>query len=485
MDNKERVLHLSDLLAMLLRSFKTIVCIALAAALLCSAFAFFKSSDAETALQSAEKSLTQAETRLLEAEAAVSAAEKEVMLLEDISIPAGEGKLDMARAKAERFRAYYDNNPLLTLDQSKYGCSSVFLAVKSENGDESTDESDLSVTYANRASVIRSICSDNTVLENVRQILSLDADLPYVLQFISVTDQNGVIEIKVIADDPQKSEAALDYLCSAAVDSLDRSGSEYALSVIGRYTDYSSSDSINSLLSSLEEQMSACQQSLMDAETELRALKEMLEEQKAVLLKANSDYESAQKNYEAKLLLNGSANQSGFSASKLLRYALLGFAVGLFIGALAVICRSIFGVRLCSAADISGRYAFPLLGLLPGDNKRLFDKTIKRLEGESDVDYDTAARTAAQSLLAVSGDRSVCLVSSQGSKDAESLLPYLDGRAQVCGDILGDPNAVKTLLNCNAVALIERRGRSDLIKIDNEVMRAEALGKDVIGIILN
>ena len=87
-------------------------------------------------------------------------------------------------------------------------------------------------------------------------------------------------------------------------------------------------------------------------------------------------------------------------------------------------------------------------------------------------------------MFRVADKRSACFVSSLGSEKASALLPYLDGKIDVCGDILNDPKAVKDLDNYDSIILVEQRRKSVLSQIDSEVLRAKAFGKEILGIVL-
>ncbi|MBQ4257746.1 MAG: hypothetical protein II713_01960, partial [Clostridia bacterium] len=140
--------------------------------------------------------------------------------------------------------------------------------------------------------------------------------------------------------------------------------------------------------------------------------------------------------------------------------------------------------KLQNQSFVLSRFSFPLLGVLPRRKKRPFEKTIRRLEGDPETDFESAARVAAQNLLAVAADRKVCVVSSLGAKEVEPLVPYLNERVAICGDILRDVGAVKSLDEYEGIVLVEERERSRIDQIEGEVLHAEALGKKVLGIIL-
>ena len=120
----------------------------------------------------------------------------------------------------------------------------------------------------------------------------------------------------------------------------------------------------------------------------------------------------------------------------------------------------------------------------PKKKRRWFEKTIRRLEGEPDQDYETAGRAAAQSLLSVIGQRKAALVSSEGKDLIRDIVPFVGDKIPVCGDMLKDADAVKAAEQYEGFVLVEAKGQSRLDQIDAEVRRIQALGKEVEGIVL-
>ena len=72
----------------------------------------------------------------------------------------------------------------------------------------------------------------------------------------------------------------------------------------------------------------------------------------------------------------------------------------------------------------------------------------------------------------------------KSTEKAAALLPYLDGKISVCGDILNDPEAIKDLDKYDSIILVEQKRKSVLSQIDSQVLRAKAFDKDILGIVL-
>ena len=189
--------------------------------------------------------------------------------------------------------------------------------------------------------------------------------------------------------------------------------------------------------------------------------------------------------------LGGDWSNSGYRAlsakniaKRSLRYAAVMFFIGLLISCFFVLVYGVLGGKLQNRSVVLTNCEYPLLGNLPCEKKRLFEKTIRTLEGESKDDYQTAVEAVAQTLLSLSNDRHTCFVSSLGKDVPGSLVSLLAERIPVCGDIASDSEAIKTLSSFDSIVLIEKKGKSKLAMIDNEIQRAKVFGKDILGIVL-
>ena len=167
-----------------------------------------------------------------------------------------------------------------------------------------------------------------------------------------------------------------------------------------------------------------------------------------------------------------------------MKYAVVFFAAGLLIACFLACLSTVLSGKLQTIYDLLMRYSFPVVGVLPTKKKRLFEKTIRKLEGEPDLDYETAGKATAQSLLSMASGRKIALVSSAGPETVQEFLPFVGERIPVCGDLLKDANAVKAAESYDGFVLIEKRGLSRFDMIDAEARRIQALGKQTEGIIL-
>ena len=488
MNNDERVLRLSDLLSILLRNLKSIVCIALVFALLGTAYAYRKAHrtvSPASALPQADY-LAELEARYAFSAHADEKANEELKHFEEERLSALWDQFDFANDNVSKLSDYLASSPVMALDPYNCAAADVSLLVR-DNTNVTTDEEGFVLfnTGDRAASVISSICTlDTSVLEKTRQILGVDDDLFHVQQLVSVFNENGVVHIRVYFNDMAAAEKAVDYLCGTVVDRLSSADPGFSFEEIGRYSGNLVDSNLHERRLALSTELDEAAAELKNAETILFALNTEFESFRSASSLANEKNNSAKQDLASAQRALAQPEAAATPGKLSVRTIVLAAILGLFFGCAAVICYELFNVKLNSQSEMLNRYSFPLLGLLPSKKKRLFEKTIRRLEGDTGADFETAARAAAQGLLSVSDNRSVCFVSSLGSKTASTLVPYLDGKIGVCGDILSDPDAVKALASFDSVVLVEQRGRSNLSLIDSEALRAKALGKEILGIVL-
>ena len=171
-------------------------------------------------------------------------------------------------------------------------------------------------------------------------------------------------------------------------------------------------------------------------------------------------------------------------AKKAVIFAVVFCVLGVFAACALVCLAKIFSGKLQNISDVLTRCPFPLIGTLPVKKKRPFEKAIRKLEGEPDLDFETAGKATAQSLFSVVGNRRIALVSSEGHDAIQEFLPFTGDRIPVCGDLLRNAEAVKAAKDYEGFVLVEKRGSSRFDLISAEVRRIESLGKQVEGIIL-
>ena len=484
MNNDERVISLSDLFSILLRNIFPIICVTLDFTLLGFAYSArkFRSDSMSFSIQPQQEDLHNAEARRDILAYANEAAGIEMEYLEEKELAALWESVAATNQKLTQIADYCDSSPIMSLDPFHCTVDDVSLLARlNSNGNSNS----VSAVGAQAASVITSICTmDDAVLEEVRQLLGTEQDLDYIRQLINVFNDQDVVHIRLYCLDTESSQAIMDYL-TRTVSARLRSGN-YGFSVeeISRYhgaiVDSNIEEEQIDTLDDLSQTISA----LSAAENSLTGLNSTMDKLYTAYSELEDKYESSERevaSIKAALTQTNIPNNSGGIS---LKTVVLFFILGLFVGCFSVICLWLLSGKFTSQSELLNRYSFPVLGVLPEEKKKLFGTTIRRLEGDSNASFEDVAKVTAQALFRVADKRSACFVSSLGSEKASALLPYLDGKIDVCGDILNDPKAVKDLDNYDSIILVEQRRKSVLSQIDSEVLRAKAFGKEILGIVL-
>ena len=487
MNNKEIELRIPDLVAMLLKGFRLILCLTLIAALLGGAYGVYSALNTDEENRVTKEDVEAAEKAVTAAEIAISDAEKALTKRYEIEIPDGERKVERAELLVQRRQEYLDNSLYYKMNPFERGVSRLKFYVETNF---TVDPDVASIVEDPQTSIVLAYTSiypfDSEILERVRAIMHTDAEKQYIEELISVSNiADRFVEIRVYHEDAQIAEQVVTYLYQTMLSRLKGSVAEHSANVIGTFTGYEVDWAMNDSHTTNEDSLFSAERSLESAEESLQALKDgIADKEQAItdakdkLVEVQKDLEKIRKEYE-----NTEPNLSNV-AKKAAKYGAIGLIIGLILGCGIVLVFALFGGKIQNQSDVLNRYAFPLIGVLPRTKRVWFDKTIRKLEGEPIGDFEATAQATAQSLLSRIGERKVCLVSSESNSIAEKLAAYTEGRVTVLGNILKNPDAVKELSSFDGIVLVEQRGTSRVDLIDGEVLRAEALGKEILGIVL-
>ena len=485
-EQSEISIRISDLCAAFLKKIKPIVLFVLVFALLGALFGAYRASHAGAGVS--EEALREAETALVDANNSVSEAEGALKQLLELDIPQAEAAAERARILVEKQQEYLDNNLYYAMDPFHRGVSRVTLYVETE-APVSPDAPGLTVDP--QSSITKAFAKlypfDSELLENIRRIMKTDADPAYISELVSVsTSDDQFVEICAYHDDTEIAREVTDYLLKALPERLSETFGDFTVHVIAQYVGHETDWDMNDRRNEQEDKLSKAQADLFVAEQSLRTLKD---NEMASVEQLIEDNRSAAAAAEEELLAlqARSANARPTSRNivkKAVIFAAVFFILGLFGSFLLVCLDKLLSGKLQDINDVLTRCSFPLIGTLPTKKKRLFEKTIRKLEGEPDLDYETAGKATAQSLLSMASGRRIALVSSAGPETVQEFLPFVGERIPVCGDLLRDAEAVKAAKDYDGFVLIEKRGKSHFDLIDAEARRIKSLGKQTEGIIL-
>ena len=325
------------------------------------------------------------------------------------------------------------------------------------------------------------------VIEQVGRIIKAETQTQYIEELITVScdDDLHVVEICVFNDDLQVGKKAADYLFQTLRESAEKTLPKHQVTVLSTYAGYEMDWDLSEKQIKVEKDLADAEKALLDANNSLQTIRNNTSEEQAVA-NASAALSAAKRNLQ-NAKYSYSKNRPSFRsmAKKAIKFGLLGGVIGLIVSSGLILIKGLLGGIIQNQNEVASRYSFPLIGVLPRTKKWvLFDKTIRKLEGEPVGDYQAITQATIQSLLSRTGERSVCLISTGSGAVAKKLASSIGERVTVLDSITNNAEAVKELANYDGIILVEERGKSRLDAVDAEVLRAKTLGKDIIGIVL-
>ena len=484
----ETSISIAEIFACFLKSCRQILCIALIFAVLGGAFGVYRAHDAAKHPEVKQSDIDAAETALKDAKKTLKDAEKSLKDLPEIDIPDAEKKVERAKLLVKRRQEYLDNSLYYAMNPFHRGVSRVTLYVET---DTPVNPSSPWLAVNPQSSIViaytRIYPFDSEIMDNIRRLMGTDAEPQYINELVSVSNiSNQFVEIRVFYDDVDIAKQVTDYLLETLQERLAETVGDYSANVVGYFVGYEVDWGMSDSHNTNDDNLLSAERALSSAEDALETLKT---DTKASREQSVENAKSAVKDAEEKLqdlqeqLANTTAG-TNFLLKKAAIFACIGMLCGAFLGCMAALAAATLSGKIQNLGTVVSRYAFPVIGVMPSRKKRWFQKTIRRLEGEPEVAFEPAGKATAQSLFSILSERRVALVSSGGSKVIDVILPFMEGRVPVCGDILKDPAAVKDAIEYDGFVLVEEKEKSLVDQVDSEVRRIETLGKKVEGIIL-
>ena len=453
MKSKEVEMRISDLLAMLLKAFKPILCIAILVGLIGGVLGAYSVAKAKPRVT--QEDVEAAEKDVAKAENDLALAQNTLIFRNEVKLPGARDKIERDERMILQLQDYMKSSMYYGMNPFHRGAARIRFAVEAADAvpDDTVNPSDnllsgIVIAYTQ-------MCPFSTeVIEQVGRIIKAETQTQYIEELITVScdDDLHVVEICVFNDDLQVGKKAADYLFQTLRESAEKTLPKHQVTVLSTYAGY-----------------------------------EMIGHRKRnALLKIRRDgyREEARQRKEKE---GYSKNRPSFRsmAKKAIKFGLLGGVIGLIVSSGLILIKGLLGGIIQNQNEVASRYSFPLIGVLPRTKKWvLFDKTIRKLEGEPVGDYQAITQATIQSLLSRTGERSVCLISTGSGAVAKKLASSIGERVTVLDSITNNAEAVKELANYDGIILVEERGKSRLDAVDAEVLRAKTLGKDIIGIVL-
>lgn len=199
-------------------------------------------------------------------------------------------------------------------------------------------------------------------------------------------------------------------------------------------------------------------------------------------------------------------NGAGAVLKQTAKYLVIGIIVGLLVMAVVYGVLYIFTGRIKSESDFKSNCRLSVLGVLPKtDEKRqnCIDRFIRRIFGiyTNADDFEKLANRLAEEIKALLSVRDcestdckhiscVSVVSTEGDNTSKKLSDFLESgfkasaRVISAGDILTNAQSVQTVMESNAVIVVEKIGSSQYPKVEEELKKLVQWDRVLLGIVL-
>ena len=484
MNDTEMTVRISDLLAMMLRAFKTILCLVLILGFLGGVYGAY--SVAKTQPKVTQEDVEAAEKKMAAAESNLAKMQSALTFHNEVKIPGAIQKVERAERTVLQLQEYMENSIYYGMDPFHRGVARLRFAVDTDY----VVAPELAVKAKDpRIGIVKAYAEmcpfDAETMAQVRSIMGIVAPMQYLEELISVQSNNDyIVEIDVYYDDSQVAEKVVNHLFQTMTTRGNEILPKHETIPLATYVGYEIDPSMSKSHASYEDSLTKAEKALLDATASYQAIQNDTSEEEAVA-DASAAFDSAQRALQ-NAKINYAKNRPSLRnmAKRAIKYGILGGLIGIALGCFFALIKGLFGGIIQNQNEVMNRYTFPLIGVLPRTKKVWFDKTIRKLEGEPTGNFEATAQATAQSLLSRIGDRSVCIVSTGSSAIAQKLAAYTGEKVPVIGNIIDNAEAVKKLADYTGIVLVEERGKSRVDLVDAQVLRAKALNKEIIGIVL-
>ena len=483
MNNNEIEVRFSDLLAMLLKSSRIILCLVLILGFLGGVYGAYSVVKAQPKVT--QEDVEAATVDLAIAETNMAKAQSSLAYRNEVLIPGAVQKVDRSERMIRQLQEYMKSSIYYNMDPYHRGVAWLRFAVEVEDAAVQNSSSD--DLCAKIVTVYTQMCPFSTeIVEQIRAIMGVETQSQYIEELVSVAsdDDHRIVEVCFFYDNLPTAEQVVDYLYQTMTANAAGKTPAHRTSIMASYSGYETDWDMSKSHAINETSLIKMEEALLVANESLQSFQNTAEEEPAVrdasetLNSARKALQNAKYNYER------SRPSLRSMAKRAIKYGVYGGLIGIVLGCCYAWCKGLFSGIVQNQNEVIHRYSFPLIGVLPRSKKVWFDKTIQKLEGDPTGDFEAVAHATVQSLISRISDQSVCLISSCCKSTAERLAASTGNKVQVIGNIIDNADAVKELANYEGIVLVEERGKSRIDLVDAEVLRAKALSKEILGIVL-
>ncbi|MBR5975478.1 MAG: hypothetical protein IK020_09900 [Clostridiales bacterium] len=491
MENKEIQIRFSDIAASFLKSIVLILVVTIVLGTAMAGFGVYRAKrvKVDPSIQETINTLNKDVTSKQESVHRLEDSNKTIL---NVNIPYTEKKVARDEKLTQSRRQYIEESIFSNIDPFNCGVSRVSFAIdipvpedaKEEYAQYRTEELGRLVNAC-----VQMYPLSDANMAKVKSIIGSDVEKKYIDELISIENsKDEMVKITVVHNDPEIAKKVTDYLFDQLSAEITSISPDAIITVVssntGTEVNWSMNNTQVSYQDSLllaEKNLASDQESITSSYKTIEDNKKSIEDINEEIKKINDDIASNQKKLNAVIAKKDLLKSA-------IKFGLVGAVAGLALACAYVYVRDVLGGKVRNRNNILSRYSYPLLGALPGSKKYIFDKTVKRLEGDSVYEKkDIIASSSASILAAVAADGGkTCLIGPVDAKDPSfaDLLKSLKGRVEYKGNILSGSEAIKNLEGYDKVILVEKRCASRYDSINEEISRIRALHKDVLGFVL-
>lgn len=437
----EHVIYIKDMLFAVLYKWRTVLIVAVAAALLLGGFRFVSLQGRNIDSQAVQE-LT--EDYLLQKEAL----EKEIVGLEE---------------RIEAYDAYIDNSPFIALNPHSIYAHELHiylepLYTEALPGEKYSDPADpLLGAY-------RKLLVNNETFNTFAAALGLEGMNMEGIVDVNCDYTTNQLTIIVRQADQEKKDIITEVLQTAINDVRDAVTQiigEHKMSVINTSVSLRNDTDLALLQTRRSEELLKLEETLKARTAELDAL-------------AAPDVQPVT---GAQVLVSA------------IKYAIVGGLLGFFGVACILVLVHLARKKVYSGRTLEDQTGLAVLGCIPGSKKRSgIDLWLRKLEGRSTESSEHMCALIAARIRNLCGDEGALLLSgAAGVDDRLSMLNALEAagcKIIANGDLLRNIDTANALTGATCVVLFEQCGKSLYTSVGEAAAQAEAMGKPVLGCVL-
>ncbi|MCR4945987.1 MAG: hypothetical protein K5929_03455 [Lachnospiraceae bacterium] len=377
--------------------------------------------------------------------------------------------------KIEQIKEYESESILMNMDPYDYYLAycryyvTTNYQINPELGFQDKDYTD-SVVMAYSSKVV-----DNALYDEIRSILGTGADDRYMGEIFdfSVDTESDMITIQAVGRTEAEAGKVLDAVSKkmqSSSDAISRDIHEHEIKLITEKNEHINYDDTNN-----------------DSTIKV---KELQDTDKDLYLELNDEL---LQNQEQLVELEKNRPIVEFNISGVVKYAILGFAVGILIVMMWYAAFYVIGGSVKTEEDLTKSLNLRVLGRFnkPFGKNWFIDKKLRHMEGVNEFNNtpEKALKLAAANINALTDQNDkIIIVGTIPEEELKEACKVLSkgavAKLEYGGNVLASATAVNNLSNSDKVVIVERLRMSQRVDISREVEALKNLGKEILGVVL-